>query len=229
MRCAPMIHGHSFALSVRGSQEFIIRTRRSHCKDAYVSRRYGDFRTLYKEVSPLVLYCLFNAHSSTQLRKAHPNDDIRPPPAKDRTYVSSRAPVSPTVGSPTSLERPAFSGDDPSPPSTPIVAPSLRLAREKNRLTLRAYLHGLISSATIGSSPVIKSFLLSDPTTLTDEEFEDAQRREEADRTREEGRKQFAKEVSARVDSLRGLVKGVKGDVLGKGQYIMSSIALGYA
>jgi hypothetical protein len=100
-----------------------------------------------------------------------------------------------------------------------MVAPSLRLAREKNRLTLRAYLHGLISSATIGSSPVIKSFLLSDPTALTDQEFEDAQRREEADRTREEGRKQFAKEVSARVDSLRGLVKGVKGDLLGKGQY----------
>jgi len=78
-----------------------------------------------------------------------------------------------------------------------------------------------MSSATVASSPVIKSFLLSDPTTLTDEEFEDAERREEADRTRDEGRKQFAKEVSARVDSLRGLVRGVKGDILGQGQYIL--------
>jgi hypothetical protein len=75
-----------------------------------------------------------------------------------------------------------------------------------------------MSSATVASSPVIQSFLLSDPTTLTDQELEDAQRREEADRTRDEGRKQFAREVSARVDSLRGLVKGVKGDLLGKGQ-----------
>jgi hypothetical protein len=76
----------------------------------------------------------------------------------------------------------------------------------------------------IGSSPVIKSFLLANPTTLTDEEFEDAQRRGEADKTREEGRKQFAREVSARVDSLRGLVKGVKGDLLGKGQIYISPL-----
>ena len=65
----------------------------------------------------------------------------------------------------------------------------------------------------------MRSFLLSDPTTLSDEELEDTQRREEADRTRDEGRKQFAKEVSLRVDSLRDLVKSVKGDLLGKGQY----------
>ena len=76
-----------------------------------------------------------------------------------------------------------------------------------------------MSSATVASSPVIKSFLLADPTTLTDEEVDDAQRREEADRTRDEGRKQFAKEVSARVDSLRSVVKGMKGDLLGKGHY----------
>jgi hypothetical protein len=84
-----------------------------------------------------------------------------------------------------------------------------------------------MSSATTASSPVIKSFLLADPTTLTDEELEDAERREEADRTRDEGRRQFAKEVSARVDSLRGLVKGVKGDLLGKGQYPSSRLLVG--
>ncbi|KAH9994127.1 hypothetical protein BJV74DRAFT_884252 [Russula compacta] len=182
-------------------EEFIIRTRRSHYKDVYVSRRYGDFRTLYNE-----------------LRKVHPDEETRPPPAKDRTYVSSRLPLSPATTSPSaSFELPASGSNDPPPPS-PIhtTAPSLRLAREKNRLTLRAYLHALMSSPTIASSPVIKSFLLSDPTTLTDEELEDALRREEADRTRDEGRRQFAKEVSARVDSLRGLVKGVKGDLLGK-------------
>lgn len=128
----------------------------------------------------------------------------------------------------TSLELPASGSNDLPPPSpTPTAAPSLRLSREKNRLTLRAYLHTLLSSATIGSSPVLKSFLLSDPTTLTEEEFEDARRRQEADRTREEGRKRFAKEISARVDSLRGLVKGVKGDLLGKGQYDSLPVALG--
>ncbi len=186
----------------------------------YVSRRYGDFKTLYNEVGSPVLNFPFPAHSPTQLRKAHPDEDIRPPPAKDRTYGSSRAPLSPTVSNTsTFLERPESGSNDSLPLSpTPTAAPSLRLAREKNRLTLRAYLHTLISSITIASSPVIRSFLLSDPTTLSDEELEDALRREEADRTRDEGRKQFAREISARVDSLRGLVKSVKGDLLGKGQ-----------
>ncbi|KAH9045219.1 hypothetical protein EDB85DRAFT_2284165 [Lactarius pseudohatsudake] len=182
-------------------EEFIIRTQRSHCKDVYVSRRYGDFRTLYNE-----------------LRKAHPDEDIRSPPAKDRTYGSSRAPLSPTISNTSAFsERPESGSNDSLPLSpTPTATPSLRLAREKNRLTLRAYLHTLISSITIASSPVIMSFLLSDPTTLSDEEREDARRREEADKTRDEGRKQFAREISARVDSLRGLVKSVKGDLLGK-------------
>ncbi|KAH9965746.1 hypothetical protein BC827DRAFT_1126019 [Russula dissimulans] len=185
----------------KAHEEFIIRTRRSHYKDVCVSRRYGDFRTLYNE-----------------LRKAHPDEEIRPPPSKDRAYVSSRAPLSPVSSPSASFELPT-SGSDGNPPPSPAptsVAPSLRLAREKNRLTLRAYLHALMSSATTASSPVIKSFLLADPTTLTDEELEDAQRREEADRTRDEGRKQFAKEVSSRVDSLRSIVKGMKGNLLGK-------------
>lgn len=41
-----------------------------------------------------------------------------------------------------------------------------KLTREKNRLTLRSYLHVLLSSSKLGSSPVLKSFLLSDPTRL---------------------------------------------------------------
>jgi hypothetical protein len=192
----------------------------------YVSRRYGDFRTLYDEVSFLSRHCPFDTEGQTQLRKAHPDEEIRPPPAKDRTYVSSRVrelPLSPTVSNASSsFETPASAGgsyDSPPPSPVPTVAPSLRLAREKNRLTLRAYLHALMSSATIASSPVIKSFLSADPTTLTNEEVEDARRREEADRTRDEGRKQFAKEVSARVDSLRSVAKGMKGDLLGRGHY----------
>ena len=170
-------------------------------------------------------HCPFHTECQTQLRKAHPDEEIRPPPAKDRTYVSSRVrelPLSPTPSNTSSsFETPAPTGGSyDSPPASPVptVAPSLRLAREKNRLTLRAYLHALMSS-TIGSSPVIRSFLSADPTTLTNEEVEDAQRREEADRTRDEGRKQFAREVSAQVDSLRSVVKCLKGDLLGRGHY----------
>ena len=92
-----------------------------------------------------------------------------------------------------------------------------RLSREKNRLTLRSYLHSLLSSSVFASSPVLKSFLLSGPTRLTEEEREDARRREEADRMREDGRMRFAKEITTRVDGLRDTVRSVKGELLGKG------------
>lgn len=53
---------------------------------------------------------------------------------------------------------------------------------------------------------------------LSPEELEDAQRREEADWVREDGRKRFAKEIAGRVDGLRDAVKSVKGDIMGKGR-----------
>ena len=73
-----------------------------------------------------------------------------------------------------------------------------------------------MASSVIASSPVIKSFLLSGPIRLTPAELEDARRREDADRTRDDGRKKFAKEIADRVDGLRGAVKGVKGDIMGR-------------
>lgn len=75
-----------------------------------------------------------------------------------------------------------------------------------------------MSSSTIASSPVLKSFLLSGPTRLGADELEDARRREEADKVREDGRKRFAREIAGRVEGLRDAVKSVKGDIMGKGE-----------
>ena len=152
---------------------------------------------------------------STQLAKAHPEESVRPPPPKDRTMGT--APSQQPMSSPPSEQSasPKWNGDSMSDEN---LAPS-RLAREKNRLTLRAYLHSLLSSVVIASSPVLRSFLLSGPTTLSPEELDDAKRREEADNVREDGRKRFAKEIASRVEGLRDAVKSVKGDVMGKGTY----------
>lgn len=78
-----------------------------------------------------------------------------------------------------------------------------------------------MSSSTIASSPVLKSFLLASPTSLSPEELEDARRREEADKVREDGRKRFAKEIASRVEGLRDAIKDVKGDIMGQGKYII--------
>lgn len=75
-----------------------------------------------------------------------------------------------------------------------------------------------MSTSAIASSPVLKSFLLSGPTSLGPEELEDARRREEADKVREDGRKRFAREIAERVEGLRNAVKSVKGDIMGKGE-----------
>lgn len=247
----------------------------------FVSRRYGDFKTLADE-----------------LRKAHPDEDTPLPPPKDRSFVNvtlSPTPQSLTFPSVLPSPPPSASHSTSSYPRNgsgmPVVSPTatqtgrippmpgrpngtehlydaeqnssadsfnlasptsptsnngmltaftsstywgysdgggvsqqaLRLSREKNRLTLRSYLHTLLSSSAFVSSPVLRSFLLSSPTRLTEEETADARRREEADRMREDGRMRFAKEITARVDGLRDTVRGVKGELLGKGTYMRNS------
>ena len=51
--------------------------------------------------------------------------------------------------------------------------------------------------------------------------MEDTRKREDADRVRDEGRKKFAREIASRVDGLRGSIKSVKGDVMGKGMSLV--------
>lgn len=130
--------------------------------------------------------------------QSQPPSSFNPPPSLQRSNTAASS-----------------SEDLSAKPSVSSVNAS-SLAREKNRVTLRSYLHGLLSSPVIANSPVIKSFLLSGPTTLSPEEVEDSIHREDADRLREEGRKRFAKEVANRVDGLRTAVKSVKGDMMGK-------------
>ncbi|ETW83931.1 hypothetical protein HETIRDRAFT_235512, partial [Heterobasidion irregulare TC 32-1] len=183
----------------RVHEEFIIRTRRSRAHDVYVSRRYGDFRTLADE-----------------LRKAHPEETVRAPPAKDRAPSSTLLSAASTDSPPPSPGTPQSATTTIGGASSSSSSAHARLAREKNRLTLRAYLHALLSTPAFASSPVLHSFLTSGPTMLSHEELADAARREEADRVREDGRARFASAVAGRVDKLRESVKGVKGDIMGK-------------
>ena len=144
----------------------------------------------------------------------HPDETIRPPPVKDRRAGTSVNSLSPTASR---SSRCTNDSSESLPPSPPQQGPAYRLTRERNRLTLRAYLHSLMTSSTLASSPVLRSFLLSSPTQLTPEEQEDAARREEADMKREEGRIRFAREIANRVEGLRNAVRSVKGDIMAKG------------
>ncbi|WVQ85631.1 hypothetical protein IAT38_007797 [Cryptococcus sp. DSM 104549] len=202
----------------RSHEEFIIRTSRSGAPDVFVSRRYGDFRRLAEE-----------------LRLAFPDSPIPYPPAKDKSTTAAPAPVAASAGysaynplrviygsgtpsgtsTPNSATNP---GGDPDSPISPTSAASAGtpLSREKNRLTLRAYLTGILSLPFVINSPILRSFLLSAPTTLTPPEALDCQRRLEADAVREEGRRRFRMEAEKRIEALREGLAQFKGDVLSK-------------
>ena len=90
------------------------------------------------------------------------------------------------------------------------------LSRERNRLTLRAYLQAVLAQPYVLNSPILRSFLLSSPTKISSAEVLDCQRRLEADAVREEGRKRFRAEAEKRVEALREGLQQFKGDVLSR-------------
>ncbi|GAA5856145.1 hypothetical protein JCM8547_003002 [Rhodosporidiobolus lusitaniae] len=181
----------------KSHEEFIVRTRRKGQPDVYVARRYGDFVRL-----------------AETLRKECIEEDVKGPPAKDRRAVDMRA-VSPPQSSAPS-PRPSTSFEDisstpPAGPSSPLPTfdpqhvPSL--ARERNRLTLRAYLRHLLNNPVLASSSAFQSFLVESPLTLSPREEQDVLIREEMDRIREQEAKSFRAEVDERVEELEGYLR----------------------
>ncbi|SNX82586.1 uncharacterized protein MEPE_01292 [Melanopsichium pennsylvanicum] len=189
----------------RAHEEFIIRTRRGFGQpDIYVSRRYGDFARL-----------------AETLRVEYPDEDVRPPPPKDRTNTDISDPYrKPLTGpSPSSGSRdrdfadPRVSTDSTSSqPRLPM--PTGPLAREKNRLTLRAYLRSLLASPSVTDSAVLMDFLTAGSTTLTRAEEEDAAIREGLDHVREEEHKRFSDEAAKRAQELQQHLKEFKQDLV---------------
>lgn len=183
----------------RAHEEFIIRTRRGYGQpDIYVSRRYGDFDKL-----------------AETLRVEHPEEDVRPPPAKDRSNTDVSDPYQKEDASRTSMD----SGDhrasiESNGSQTRIRMPTGPLAREKNRLTLRAYLRSLLASRAVAESAVLMGFLTSEPTTLTRAEEEDAAIREGLDHVREEEHKRFSDEAAKRAQELQHHLKEFKQDLI---------------
>ncbi|KAL7422844.1 hypothetical protein Q5752_002140 [Cryptotrichosporon argae] len=196
----------------KSHEEFIIRTSRTGVLDVFVSRRYGDFRRLAEE-----------------LRIAFPDHELPNPPAKDKSAAAApvaqpqqqysyynplraiygNTPSGSGTTTPRTSEDAAGSAGSPSAPTSP-------LSREKNRLTLRAYLQAIIAQPAVLDSPVMRSFLLSSPTVLTPPEAADIQRRLEADAVREEGKRRFREEAERRVETLREGLAQFRGDVLSK-------------
>ena len=140
-----------------------------------------------------------------QLRSEYPELDIRAPPAKDRRGVDASA----TAGT-------AASAGDSDTHSLSDNHETVILSRERNRLTLRAFLRVLLQTEEIANSPTLQAFLTQETTTLNAAEEADAARREEMDRLREAETDQFRSEVEGRVKELERHLRSFKDDLVKK-------------
>ncbi|KAF9153374.1 hypothetical protein BG015_003539 [Linnemannia schmuckeri] len=109
----------------------------------------------------------------------------------------------------------------PLPPakvSTRSGSAGVKAAREKDRLSLRGYLHNVAKVAPeIVTSTIFVSFLTKDAITLTAEEAKDVHVRMALDEHRKEQQAQFAREVTKKVQQLDSHLKQVKQDFLRPG------------
>ncbi|KAF9948061.1 hypothetical protein BGZ72_009979 [Mortierella alpina] len=93
-----------------------------------------------------------------------------------------------------------------------------KTAREKDRISLRGYLHNLAKvGQDIVDSPAFFSFLTKDAIALTDEEAKDVQDRVLLDEHRMAQQAKFDREVAKKVDELDSQLKEVKLDLLQPG------------
>ena len=85
-------------------------------------------------------------------------------------------------------------------------------------MTLRAYLRSLLTvSKSVASSQTLQTFLLSNPTTLSQDEIEDAKIRSFNGSIRDAGKEKFKLEMDARANEVMESVKMFKADISSKG------------
>ncbi|KAG0364262.1 hypothetical protein BGZ54_007688 [Gamsiella multidivaricata] len=93
-----------------------------------------------------------------------------------------------------------------------------KVAREKDRISLRGYLHSVAKiSPEVVSSSIFTSFLTKDPVTLTEDEAKDVQTRAALDEHRMEQQAKFDSEVAKKVEELDLHLQQVKLDLLRPG------------
>lgn len=192
-------------------EEFIIRTRQKGRDDVFVARRYGDFTRLAETVSSSARVPNYRSHAHMlhlQLRSECIEEAVPSPPAKDRRSTGPRsAPTPPSASSSPQLG--PQDGTSASGSSTPADSNSRipSLARERNRLTLRAYLRRFLLNPVLAGSSAFQSFVTESPIELNAQEKRDVEIREEMDRIREQEAKSFRSEVDGRVAELEGYIR----------------------
>ena len=203
--------------------EFLIRVKRADKPEYYIGRRYGDFSKLHKrirlEIPGKVLQPLPRKNKSSTLSMMGGADSdassvssmstmdtgreeasvsrnhLLPDRSKVRSKLGSLSGSSSPLGR--SSPRPSLNGGREASPQP------IRLHREDQRVSLRAFLRTMLQNEQIAESAAMADFLSDSPVKLNEEEQDDIDRRKEMDERRlEEGRQfyEIARKRAAELD-----------------------------
>ena len=201
--------------------EFLIRVKRPEQPEFYIGRRYGDFAKLHKrlriEMPGKILPPLPRKNKSSTFASVLPTADD----ASSVSSVSTEASMEESSGrnflplhrrlkSGNSLSpNPGSSSPKPSSSRTSLSrdrspSPGIRLHREDQRVSLRAFLRTMLQNPNIAESKAIADFLTLQHIKLNEEEQDDIDRRKEMDTRRLEEQKKFydiARKRAAELDT----------------------------
>ena len=199
--------------------EFLIRVRRAGQADIYVGRRYGEFSKLHKRLRtelagkmlpPLprknktsTTASMFGGGDdddsissvSTQSTNFEDSSSTRNLVSRAHKRIGSRASLTPGTGTPSSRRT--------STEVSPARGETIRLHREDQRVSLRAFLRTLLQNPQIAEARSMSDFLTLQPVKLNEEELEDVERRREMDMNRLEEQRRFyeiARQRAAELD-----------------------------
>jgi hypothetical protein len=202
--------------------EFLIRVKKPDQPEFYIGRRYGEFAKMHKrlrtEMPGKILPPLPRKNKSSTMSAvlSTVDDDA------SVSSVSTEASVEDSGRNYLPLHRRLKSGNSLSPnPETGSPGPSpsprnsvsrerspspqsIRLHREDQRVSLRAFLRTLLQNPNIAESHTMADFLTLQRITLNEEERDDIERRKEMDARRLEEQRRFydiARKRAAELDT----------------------------
>lgn len=225
----------------RAHDEFLIRTRQPGGYETYVSRRYGDFARLADTLRIEFPEEEIPRPPAKDRRETDVKSNMHRAESSTESTINERAPQIGNLAIEVEEEAGASKQDltfSPSSHASATFSPELRpdnatrsarsstsdtsarpivpgpLARERNRLTLRAYIRALLSNPHVAESEALTSFLLTEPTILTPAEEDDTQARETLDAVRDDEAQRFSAEATRRVTELRHHLQSFKADLI---------------
>jgi hypothetical protein len=211
--------------------EFLMRVRRAGQPDHYVGRRYGQFQRLHKRLRielpgkmlpPLPRKNKISATSNSLNAGAadDDNDSVSSTSTQSTNYAdegsSTRNLVTRThkrMSSRASL----MPGASPRPRASTESSPSretVRLHREEQRVSLRAFLRTVLHHPQVAESRAMRDFLTLQPVKLNEEELLDIDRRKEMDEMRIEEQRQFYEIARQRAAELDVYMERFRRDII---------------